>query len=153
MIMKTVTAALSSTALALAAVMSLGGNAVSGVNGPGVDFKAAFPSDASCIQISSYAGVINTCTTARFVIATLPITAEGWHPTSVSLYGSNSWCQVVSTNGVGNGAYIGPTVWTTAGPQTWQTLNTGNQYVWAWSPLVYRCVLEPNGMIGSISAQ
>lgn len=151
--MKKSTAALGSGLCALAVVGALAGNAISGVNGPGFDFKAVYPGDAACFQVSSFAALTNTCSTARLVQATLPITSEGWHPTSVSLFGSNSWCQTVSTNGVGNGAQVGPTVWTTAGPQTWQTLNTGDRYVWASTALTFRCVLEPGGVIGHFNAQ
>jgi hypothetical protein len=153
--MKKTTAVFGSGLLAILTVGALAGSAISGVNGPGVDFKAAYPADDACFQLSgsSYAGITNTCSTARLIVATLPITNEGWHPTSVSLFGSNSWCQTVSTNGVGNGAHVGPATWTTAGPQTWQTLNTGDRYVWSWSPLAFRCVLEPGGVIGSFSAQ
>jgi hypothetical protein len=150
--MKKITALLGTGLCALAAVGSLAGSAFSQVNGPGIDFKAVYPGDAACFQVNSYGGIINTCTTARLIQASLPITSEGWHSTSVSLYGSNSWCQTVSTNGVGNGAHVGALTWTTAGPQTWQTLNTGDRYVWYWAPLAFRCVLEPNGVIGSFSA-
>ena len=151
--MKKLTAVLGSSLFSIAVVGALAGSATSGVNGPGFDFKTVYPGDAGCFQVSSFAGLTNTCSTARLIQATLPITSEGWHPTSVSLYGSNSWCQTVSTNGVGNGAQVGPTVWTTAGPQTWQTLNTGDRYVWSWAALTYRCVLEPGGTIGAFYAQ
>jgi hypothetical protein len=121
-------------------------------NGSGSQMKAFYPSDAGCIRTNSYAAVINTCSYAVYVNATLPVASEGWYNTSVSLFGSNSWCQSVSTNGVGNGANIGANTWTVAGPQTWQTLNTGSRYVWSWSPVLFWCLLEPTGQVGSFTA-
>jgi hypothetical protein len=143
--------------LPVAAVAVLGGfagSAGAAVNGPGIHFKAAFASDASCFSrySPSFAGLINNCASSREIIATLPLTQVGWHPTSVSIYGNNSWCQSLSTNGVGNAAQVGPEVWTTAGPMNWQTLNLGDRYNWGWSPLVYRCWLQSGGIIGSFSA-
>jgi hypothetical protein len=144
--------------LALVPVIALGvfgtfiGDVPAAVNGPGIVFKAAFPEDAGCLSVSSYGGIVNNCATARWVKAALPI-SEGWHPTSVSIYGNSSMCYTVSTNGVGNGAHIGADTWTLAGPKAWQTLNTGDRYVWSWSPLLFSCLLESGGTIGSFSAQ
>jgi hypothetical protein len=123
-------------------------DAHSGINGPGVVLKAAFPGDAGCLARHSYGGLINNCGYAVEVVGFLPVISEGWHPTSVSLFGNNSWCMSVTTNGVGNGANIGPDIWTSAGPKTWHTLNTGDRFVWSWAALTYRCGLEPGGIIG-----
>jgi hypothetical protein len=123
-------------------------DAHSGINAPGIVLKAAFASDAGCLSRSTYADIVNNCSYAVEVEGFLPVLAEGWHNTSISLFANNTWCLTVSTNGVGNGANIGATVWTTAGPRTWQTLNLGDRYVWAWAALAYRCGLEPGGVIG-----
>ena len=136
---------------ALAGVVSAPMTAESATNGAGVALKAYYSSDDSCFSGYSFAGIINNCTTARWVATTLPVPA-GWHSTSVSLFGNSSFCHSVSTNGVGNGANVGPDVWTTAGPKSWQTLNTGDRYVWDWSPVVFRCLLESGGIIGSFTA-
>lgn len=139
-------------ALAIAGVAVLVTNADAAWNGSGSQMKAYYPSDAGCVRTNSFAGIINTCSYSVYVNATLPVQPEAWHATSVSIYGSNSWCQTVSTNGVGNGANLGSETWTVAGPQTWQTLNTGSRYVWSWSPLLFWCYLEPGGSVGSFTA-
>lgn len=127
-------------------------DAHSGINGPGQSMRAAFGGDTGCLaRFTGYADLINNCPYAVEISGALPVTFEGWHPTSISLFGNNSWCQSVTTNGVGNGAHIGPATWTTAGPKTWQTLNLGDRYVWAWAALDFRCVLEPGGVIGEYS--
>ncbi|WP_164013881.1 hypothetical protein [Pyxidicoccus trucidator] len=133
-------------------VASLGlfaASAGAAVNGAGFDFRAMNPADAGCLVRSSFGGVVNNCSTSKEVTASLSVTTTGVHPTSISMFGSNSWCQSVSTNGVGNGANVGAFTWTVAGPQTWQTLNTGDRTVWSWSPVVFRCSLEAGGIIGS----
>jgi hypothetical protein len=139
-------------ALAIAAVFGFSAQeAQSATNGAGFAFHANYPGDAGCFQVSSYGGIVNTCASAREITVSLPV-PEGWHNTTISIYGSGSWCQTVSTNGVGNGANIGAQTWTTAGPKTWQTLNLGDRYVWNWSPVVFRCGLEAGGVIGSFTA-
>ncbi|WP_347985792.1 hypothetical protein [Methylomonas sp. AM2-LC] len=120
-------------------------------NGPGNALHAAYPSTANCITTSSYAGVTNTCGYPVLVVGSLQV-ATGWHSTSVSIYGNNSNCQFLSTNGVGNGSNLGPVTYTLSGPKTWQTLNTSSIYVWDWSPLIVRCSLESGGIIGSFTA-
>ncbi len=140
-------------AVALAAMALLGAEAQSANNSPGIAFKAAFHDHAGCLSRSSgFGNLVNNCTYAVEVLAVLNVPAEGWYSTKVSLFGSNSWCQSVTTNGVGNGAQVGPATWTTAGPQTWQTLNLGDRYVWNWAALTYRCNLEPSGVIGEIGS-
>lgn len=137
---------------ALAGVASTPMTAESATNGAGIALKAFYPSDAGCFSGYSYAGVVNNCSTARWISTTLPVPA-GWHGTSVSVYGNGSMCHTISTNGVGNGANLGPDTWTLAGPKTWQTLNTGDRYVWDWSPVLFECLLESGGIIGSFTAQ
>jgi hypothetical protein len=121
-------------------------------NGAGIDLHAAYPSAASCITTSSYAGVTNTCSYSVLVEGTLQGLATGYHTTSVSIYADNSSCQFLSTNGVGNGSFLGPVTYAVSGPKSWQTLNTGSIYVWSWSPLIVRCTLESGGIIGSFTA-
>ena len=123
-------------------------DAQSSSNAPGIVLKAAFASDAGCLSRTTYADIRNNCSYAVEVAGFLPILSEGWYPTKVVLYGNSSWCQSVSTNGVGNGAHIGAVVWTTAGPDSWQVLNLGDRYVWSWAALTFRCGLEPGGHIG-----
>lgn len=120
-------------------------------NGAGLTFRAYFPSDESCFSATSYGAIVNTCTTARWMSASLPV-PSGWHDTNVSIFGDNSMCQTVSTNGVGNGADVGAQTWTTAGPQTWQLLDLGSRFVWDTTPVVFRCLLEPSGIVGSFAA-
>src|ERR1041384_5560006 len=115
---------------------------------PGISMKAAFTGDAGCLsRFTGYADLINNCGYAVEIAGWLPVATEGWHPTSISLFTNNSWCQSVSTNGVGNGAQVGAVTWVTAGPRSWQTLNLGDRYVWAG--LAFRCVLEPGGVVGA----
>ncbi len=138
-------------ALALAALATLGSEAQSANNSPGIAFKAAFPGDAACLsRYTGFGDLRNNCTRAVEVIAVINVQSEGWHPTKVAIHGNNSWCQSVTTNAVGNGAQVGATTWTTAGPASWQTLNLGDRYVWNWAALVYRCGLEPSGVIGEV---
>lgn len=125
-------------------------SASANANGAGFDFRTANPADAGCLSLSSYGGVVNNCSTSKLITASLSVPA-GVYATSVSIFGSNSYCQTVSTNGVGNGANVGAATWTVAGPPTWQTLNTGSRSVWSWSPVVFRCYLESGGVIGSFS--
>jgi hypothetical protein len=126
-------------------------DAEAATNGAGVALRAYFPGDESCFSGASYGAVVNNCTTARWLLTSLPV-PTGWHTTNVSMFGSNSLCRTVSTNGVGNGANVGPDTWTVAGPQTWQTLATGDRFVWDSSPVVFECLLEPGGIIGSFTA-
>lgn len=118
---------------------------------PGSDFKSGYAGDVGCISQINYGAIYNHCATAREVVATITV-EPGWHPTSVTIYGNSTWCHTVTTNTVGNAAHIGTEVWTTAGPDSWQTLNTGNRYVWAGYALVFRCSLEPGGQIGIFNA-
>jgi hypothetical protein len=127
----------------------IGEEAHSSSNAPGSELHAAQGGNAGCLsRHTGYADVRNNCAFAVEVEGFLPILAEGWYPTRLVLFANNSWCQSVTTNGVGNGAHIGPATWTTAGPQTWQVLNLGDRFVWAPSALAFRCVLEPGGVIG-----
>jgi hypothetical protein len=125
--------------------------AQSATNGGGLLLHAYFPSDAGCFTTSSYGGIVNNCPSARWLSTSLSV-PSGWHTTSVSIFGSNSMCLTVSTNGVGNGANVGANTWTVAGPQTWQTLSTGDRFVWDWSPVVFECLLESGGVVGSFTA-
>lgn len=126
-------------------------DAQSATNGAGLTLRAYFPSDAGCFSASSYGGISNNCPDQRWLSVSLPV-PSGWHTTNVSIFGNNSMCQTVSTNGVGNGANVGAETWTLAGPRTWQTLATGDRFVWDWSPVVFRCLLEGGGVIGSFTA-
>lgn len=139
----------------LAGAISLVAGQALAVTGPGATMKNSFPSDNSCLSTSSYGGIANNCTYSVQVVGTLQLSA-GYHPTLVSILGNNSWCQTVSTNNVGNSSYLGPQVYTAAGPKTWQVLNLGNLYVYNWSSdqsgTIFRCGLEPGGVIGSFTA-
>jgi hypothetical protein len=128
-------------------------DAYSGINAPGLALKASFPGDAACLSPNTgYADIRNNCSYAVEVSGTLPVLSEGWHDTSITLFGSSSWCQSVSINTVGNGAQVGAPTWTTAGPPTWQTLALGSRYVWAWAALDFRCVIEPGGVVGEFAS-
>ncbi|MBN8469567.1 hypothetical protein JYJ95_23945 [Corallococcus exiguus] len=118
---------------------------------PGIAFKAAYAGDTSCFNVHSYSGIRNDCTTARTVIVSVPMWTVGNHPTAVSIYGNNSWCDTTTVNGVGNGANLGATTYTVAGPMTWQTLNTGTRYVWEDTAIVFTCGLQAGGIIGAFS--
>ena len=119
---------------------------------PGAMFKAASASDAACVNVSSYGQLSNNCNRAVLIEGSVPATENAWHPTSVSIAGNNSWCQTVTINAVGNGAQVGNQVWTTSGPVTWQTLDTGSRFVWSTMGIAFRCGLEPNGSIGIFTA-
>jgi hypothetical protein len=142
----------------LASLTFLGGLALvpapaSALSGPGAALKGAYAGNQGCFNTVSYGAIQNNCSTPQLLIGTLAVSPNAWHTTSVSLYGDNSNCQVVTTNGVGNGSYLGPVTYAVSGPQTWQTLNTGSVYVWdVTSALTLRCVLEPGGEIGSFTA-
>ncbi|AFE03912.1 hypothetical protein COCOR_01176 [Corallococcus coralloides DSM 2259] len=118
---------------------------------PGAAFKAAYASDASCFNVSSYSALVNNCTTTRLAIATVPMWTAGYHPTTVQIYGNNSWCETTTVNGVGNGAHLGTATYTVAGPMAWQTLNTGDRYVWEDFAIVFRCGLQSGGVIGGFT--
>jgi hypothetical protein len=118
---------------------------------PGSAFKAYFASDTSCFNVGSYSALRNDCSTTRTVIASIPMWTVGNHPTTVQIYGNNSWCETTTVNGVGNGAHLGATTWTVAGPMAWQTLNTGTRYVWEDYALVFTCGLQAGGVIGGFT--
>jgi hypothetical protein len=120
---------------------------------PGVTLKAAFAGDNGCVNVSSYGGVVNNCDHAVQLQASIPASDNNWHPTSVAIFGNNSWCQTVTINAVGNGAQVGNTVYTSAGPANWQTLDLGSRFVWPNTGITFRCGLEPNGQIGNFTAQ
>lgn len=142
----------------LAGVISLVANQALAVTGPGATMKNSFPQDNSCLSTSSYGGIINNCSYSIQVVGTLQL-SPGSHPTSVRIYGNNSWCQTVSINGVGNGASIGSQVYTTSGPKDWNTLNLGNLYVYdgpdgnSETGTLFRCSLETGGIIGNFTAK
>lgn len=145
-----------SLTLALVPVVGLLASPALAVTGPGAVMKNSFPADNSCLSTLSYGGIINNCTHSVAVVGTLQLPA-GYHATSISIYGDNSWCQTVSVNGVGNGAYFPNNnqspVYTTAGPKTWQVLNLGNLYVANSTGTIFRCQLEAGGAIGNFTAQ
>jgi hypothetical protein len=116
---------------------------------PGVTFKASSGGDTGCLNRHSYGGIRNDCTYSVEVVGSV-VVPEGWHATSINVYGNNSWCQSVSTGGNANSAStVGDATWTLAGPDAWNTLNTGDRYVYWNSTLVFRCSLESGGIIGS----
>jgi hypothetical protein len=136
---------------ALVGVASSPITAESATNGAGVVMKPLYPGDTNCFSVNSYSGIVNSCASARWISTTLPVPG-GWHTTNVSVYGNNTMCHTISTNGVGNGANLGADTWTLAGPKTWQTLATGDRFVWDWSPVLFECLLESGGVIGSFTA-
>ena len=140
----------------LAGVISLVAGPALAVTVPGAAMKNSLPQDNSCLSTESYGRIVNNCTYSVEVVGTLP-SPTGWHPTSISMLGNNSWCQTVSINAVGNGAYFGGgtqnPVYTTAGPKVWQTLNLGNLYVYDNTGLIFRCGLEAGGAVGNFTAQ
>ena len=74
---------------ALAGVASTPMTAESATNGAGVALNAYFPGDAGCFSGTSFAGVINNCSTARWISTTLSV-PPGWHATSVSIIGNST---------------------------------------------------------------
>jgi len=136
----------------LTGVISLVANQALAVTGPGATMKNSFPQDNSCLSTSSYGGIVNNCTYSVQVVGTLEL-STGSHATSISIYGNNSWCQTDSINGVGNADFVGSQVYTTSGPQVWQTLNLGNLYVYDLEGAIFRCSLEAGGIIGNFTAQ
>jgi len=121
------------------------------LTGPGVTMNAYYASDVGCFNGQSYGAITNNCSTSRWVVGTLDVSQNVYHATSVYVYGSSTMCHSVQINGVGNGADVGPDTWTTAGPKTWQNLNTGSRYAFSGTGLLFRCLLEPGGIIGRIS--
>jgi hypothetical protein len=116
---------------------------------PGLTFDTSSGSQTGCLNRHSFGGIRNDCTYAVEVSGSM-IVPQGWRNTSINVFGNNSWCYAVSTGGNSNSASPpGPTVWTLAGPDTWNNLNTGSIYVYWNSTLVFTCGLEPGGVIGS----
>jgi hypothetical protein len=113
--------------------------------------KAYYATDAACFSSFNYGAVINTCPTARWLSTSLSVPA-GWHSTSVSIFGNNSYCHTATTNNVGMPYSIGPDVGTLTASRDWNSLDTGDRFVYDWSPVVFECLLESNGVIGSFSA-
>ncbi|MBN3949735.1 MAG: hypothetical protein V7K14_11585 [Nostoc sp.] len=136
----------------LTGIISLVANQALAVTAPGATMKNSYPQDNSCLSTSSYGGIVNNCTYSVQVIGTLQL-ATGYHATSISIYGNNSWCQTDSINGVGNASFVGSQVYTTSGPKVWQTLNLGNLYVYDGTGTIFRCSLEAGGYIGNFTAQ
>ncbi|MBN9688030.1 MULTISPECIES: hypothetical protein [unclassified Corallococcus] len=118
---------------------------------PGAAFKAAYAADAACFNVSSFSALVNNCSTLREAIATVPMWTVGYHPTTVQIYGNNSWCESTTVNGVGNGAHLGAITYTLAGPMQWQTLNTGDRYVWEDYAIVIRCGVQSGGALGGFT--
>ncbi|CAM4309993.1 hypothetical protein G4177_05135 [Corallococcus sp. ZKHCc1 1396] len=118
---------------------------------PGYAFKAYYAGDTGCFNPNSWSSIRNDCTTTRTLIASVPMWAVGNHPTTVQIYGNNSWCQSLTVNGVGNAGQVGPVVYTVAGPMAWQTLNTGTRYVWEDYAIAIHCGLQPGGVIGGFT--
>jgi len=135
---------------------SLGLTLVSAVAGaaaiPGATFQAAQGGNAGCLNRHSYGGIRNDCSYSVEVVNSI-VVPDGWRQTSVNIYGNNSWCQSVGTGGNANSSSTpGPIVWTLAGPDAWNTLNTGDRPVSWNTPLVFTCMLESGGIIGSAIA-
>jgi hypothetical protein len=136
---------------AVVALAKVQTDAHSATNGAGLIMKAYYATDAACFSSFNYGAVINTCPTARWLSTSLSVPA-GWHSTSVSIFGNNSYCHTATTNNVGMPYSIGPDVGTLTASRDWNSLDTGDRFVYDWSPVVFECLLESNGVIGSFSA-
>lgn len=122
---------------------------------PGVDFKAAFPGGAACLQVFSAGALRNTCLVSHQVVATQPNLPAGPHQTSIHLFGSAlSGCRSMTTDLRGDGVDIGPFIAAVGAAPSWQTVNTGiRNSPLGLAPIVFRCTLEPGGIIGTHIAQ
>jgi hypothetical protein len=119
---------------------------------PGVTFKSADGGSAGCLKQHSFGGIRNDCSDAVMVVGSA-VVPEGSHSTYVEMFGNSSWCQAVSTGGNANSASKpGSVVWTSSGPDAWSRLNTGDVFVYWNSTLVFQCLLESGGIIGSAVA-
>ena len=150
----TVKKALSAVALAGLATLGVQDSTQASEGLPGLSMKAASAADAGCFSRNpgNYASIQNNCATAREIQGFVQLPSGGTYNTRISIFGNNSWCQTVTINGVGNGAQVGPATWTTAGPQSWQTLNLGARFIWTDMSISFRCVREPTGIIGNFNA-
>lgn len=133
---------------------TLAGNALA-ERRAGIDF-AVLPANPPCLQIwgGGTGGLKNNCAVPHLVVATHPSLPAGVHQTHVYLFGSvNSWCQSTTINPQGTGADVGAFIFALGGGQNWQSINTGNRNVGALQPIVFRCTLEPGGIIGTYTVQ
>jgi hypothetical protein len=152
----------SSTALhrhalfAIVAACVLAGDASANVNAPGLAFHGAYPWDEACLHRSSasFGSVRNVCSTNVMVVAWLPVTTPGWYSTSVYAHGAGAtWCASYTLDWLnGNVMHMGEMTWHSPGPMAWQSLDTGDRYVWSNTPLMFRCLIEPDGHLGAFHA-
>jgi hypothetical protein len=136
--------------LALVGTFGVSMDARSSTNGAGIMFKGYYPADEACLQGSGFGAIYNNCSDAHYVVFAMHVPA-GWHPTSVNVWGNNSFCQSASAAPEGAWAMeVGPETWTTAGPKTWKVIDTGERYVWDDTTVSFFCQLEGGGLIGSV---
>jgi hypothetical protein len=121
---------------------------------PGVDFKPAVAPSASCL-VSPSAGVLrNDCPGVQEIVATLPNLPAGPHATSVMLFGTVlSACRSMTIGPQGGGVEVGPLTASPIPGMSWRTIDTGiRNSLFGTVPIVFRCMLESGGMIGSFRA-
>lgn len=148
--MKMLLSSLAFTAVAAAATLSPGIARAEAI--PGLRFQNSYAADAGCLNRHSFGGIRNDCpyTVEVWTSMVLP---DGWRSTSVNIFGNNSSCYAVSTGGNANSAGPrGPTRYTLAGDDKWNTLDTGAILVNWNSTMVFTCSLEAGGIIGSAIA-
>jgi hypothetical protein len=113
----------------------------------GASFIPYNASQYSYVTGQSYGGLRNTSSSFVDVVAQIPY--QSGKPVYASVGITNqSRCYAVVTNGVGNGAWVGGSVYGSAPSFTWQNLSLGTPLLAAGTALIVHCILEPNGVIG-----
>lgn len=119
-------------------------------NAPGWEMKAVRNSDAHCLVSSGYGSIKNECPYHVDMHGMLPTSSVGWYQGRAVVQGpvgANSWCQMITINGQGSAVTFGPIVPTATSTPYWNILELGEQYVWLWASLTFRCFLEPGGTL------
>jgi hypothetical protein len=114
---------------------------------PGSSFHAHNSSQLTYVTGSSYAQLHNTSSSYVDVVGQIPYQSSNELYASVAITNLTS-CQATVTNGVGNGAWVGPTKYGQTGSLTWQTLDLGAPPLLGGTSLIVHCILEPGGYIG-----
>lgn len=116
---------------------------------PGFGFRAFNTSQQSYLTGTSgtYAGLQNTSSSYVLVTGQIPYSSASTVYVSAKIT-NLTYCQAVVTNGVGNGAWVGSTVYGQTGNPTWQTLNLGIPPSASGTSLIVRCNLEPGSYLG-----
>lgn len=120
----------------------------------GIQFQAASPADAGCINRYREGGIQNNCSTTKTVIASIPHYGVGWYNTYVTAYGSSATaCRSMTISDKGDVSYGGTFVALSSSLMNWQNVYLAYLPIYSGTnqSFTFECALQPGGIIGSLT--